>query len=779
MSLVIKSQISLLLSTPTTITYNKVFEHSTRLHATMVLSNSNKEKIKRAVPKVNNKLIESTACKLYIAYPDPTQWNDTGLMGAIVLADDLVGRTFFLKLVDIVGSRGVIWDQELYVDFAYHQDRTFFHTFEIEECMVGLLFEDTLEASRFFNKVTNRQKYASKETAGNKNAMKLKNRIAPQGNKVGSRGEFIDSNTGQRSRRAKGVLYYDDQSPPEWRLLYAELAAAGISEEMIAENRQFIKDYIAKQGGPLVGLEPPIPRRYAQGHTQSVTPVSQQLSEDSRKIKKAPPPPPPSSSQSQAHKAQQVSSYSPSPVLYTPSSVPPTPVPHAASNYNTEDFSGIESRLDLQSPSTATTPASPQTARFRVLPPNARIPQVQNQNVLHSIASSNSGMTEHNSLHKPAQYFQSPAQSPIASNSAHGAPPPLPSQNKRSGPPPPPRAGVRPSISVYPRYDSKSAPVTPGEGMPPPPPPRASRVITPLSPVRNATATHVTPTPNPPLSQGQMRPPPPPFSARSTAASILPQPVMPHSQEQPLEMAAPPEQKLQTILSDPHYKAPLPPKRVSVPQPASQQSTAPCTSPVPTYDTQTNHISPSVPTTSPVPFSAAQLQTLSEPNTGVPQPPPLSLTQQYPQGGDPPDRLTLSPEHPTIPQKIGAPPPPPLPPAQQSSPQSGAPPPPPLSALADSTAVTPSATHTGDASRDALLASIRDSGIRMLKKTDAPQLEKSSVLLQEAKGEPIPSTSLHPAPNQPETLADALASALNKRKGKVAASDDEDDGDDW
>ena len=32
----------------------------------------------------------------------------------------------------------------------------------------------------------------------------------------------MDVNTAQRQRRAKGVLYYDDVPPPEWRSLYAE-----------------------------------------------------------------------------------------------------------------------------------------------------------------------------------------------------------------------------------------------------------------------------------------------------------------------------------------------------------------------------------------------------------------------------------------------------------------------------------------------------------------------------------------------------------------------------
>ncbi|KAM9909966.1 hypothetical protein OXX69_004923 [Metschnikowia pulcherrima] len=71
----------------------------------------------------------------------------------------------------------------------------------------------------------------------------------------------------------------------------------------------------------------------------------------------------------------------------------------------------------------------------------------------------------------------------------------------------------------------------------------------------------------------------------------------------------------------------------------------------------------------------------------------------------------------------------------------------------------------------------------MLKKTDKSKLEKPSVLLQEARGEPVATPSA-PAggaggAGQPETLADALASALNKRKNKVADSDDDDDNDDW
>lgn len=80
-----------------------------------------------------------------------------------------------------------------------------------------------------------------------------------------------------------------------------------------------------------------------------------------------------------------------------------------------------------------------------------------------------------------------------------------------------------------------------------------------------------------------------------------------------------------------------------------------------------------------------------------------------------------------------------------------------------------------------MLASIRGAGLGLLKKTDKSQLERPSALLQEAKGEPVappPSGGAGALAGQPASLADALASALNKRKGKVSRSDDEDD-EDW
>lgn len=75
-----------------------------------ILDDNDKETVKRFVPKQTNKIQAVAVARLYVAYPNRSKWNYTGLQGAVVLANDLVGNTYWLKMVDIsvrlsVGSR--------------------------------------------------------------------------------------------------------------------------------------------------------------------------------------------------------------------------------------------------------------------------------------------------------------------------------------------------------------------------------------------------------------------------------------------------------------------------------------------------------------------------------------------------------------------------------------------------------------------------------------------------------------------------------------------------
>lgn len=66
-----------------------------------VLTDHDKETVKRTVPKSANKILAVAVARLYIAYPNKQQWAYTGLQGAAVLANDLIGNTFWIKLVDV------------------------------------------------------------------------------------------------------------------------------------------------------------------------------------------------------------------------------------------------------------------------------------------------------------------------------------------------------------------------------------------------------------------------------------------------------------------------------------------------------------------------------------------------------------------------------------------------------------------------------------------------------------------------------------------------------
>lgn len=66
-----------------------------------ILSDADKETVKRTVPKASNKIQAVAVARLYVAHPNRSRWTYSGLQGAAVLANDTVGNTLWIKLVDI------------------------------------------------------------------------------------------------------------------------------------------------------------------------------------------------------------------------------------------------------------------------------------------------------------------------------------------------------------------------------------------------------------------------------------------------------------------------------------------------------------------------------------------------------------------------------------------------------------------------------------------------------------------------------------------------------
>lgn len=93
------------------------------------LSTDDKSKVKAALPQSTHKIHTAALARIYFAYPQPTQWSYGGLQGALAFVFDRNKEVFMLSMVDLAGTRGIIWEHELYEGFEYFQDRPFFHSF--------------------------------------------------------------------------------------------------------------------------------------------------------------------------------------------------------------------------------------------------------------------------------------------------------------------------------------------------------------------------------------------------------------------------------------------------------------------------------------------------------------------------------------------------------------------------------------------------------------------------------------------------------------------------
>ncbi|KKF96666.1 Proline-rich protein LAS17 [Ceratocystis platani] len=250
-----------------------------------ILNDDDKETVRRYVPKQSNKIQAVAVAKLYVAHPSRSHWTDTGIQGAVVLSNDLVGNTFWLKIVDISPSnRGVIWDQEIYESWQYNQDRTFFHTFEMEECVAGLSFVDEKEAKQFLKKMNDREKNASKATkatpfGGSGQPVNHKHGIlgglfgghrhssAPT---VGAPRHQASSSNGNYSEFA--LL---DAFDPQWRENFGEdLKQMGLTEDLIKEDQEFIRTCTATRTPTTpISICPSLYYQYSELDQRSLQPL--------------------------------------------------------------------------------------------------------------------------------------------------------------------------------------------------------------------------------------------------------------------------------------------------------------------------------------------------------------------------------------------------------------------------------------------------------------------------------------------------------------------------
>ncbi|KAM7205585.1 proline-rich protein LAS17 [Rhypophila sp. PSN 637] len=460
-----------------------------------ILTDDDKETVKRFVPKQTNKIHAVAVARLYVAYPNRTRWTYTGLQGAVVLANDLVGNTYWIKMVDISpGNRGVIWDQEIFDTWHYNQDRVFFHTFELEECLAGLSFVDEKEAKQFLKKMNDREKNASKATiktpfggsapththkhhgllggifGGHRHSSaptppESPRHVAPPPSHSRSGSANGNIHNGYPVRSEFATL---DAFDPLWRENFGDdLKSKGLTDDFIRDNQDFIVDFLKQEQAEKsrqAAAPPPHMPLPVNGGSAGV---------------RAPPPPPPAAP----------------PAPKRAAAPPPPPAPRRSGK--------VEVAVQREPTPPRDPSPPPARPRFAVPPPISDAGKYAHIDPPRAVPAAPGPPPPPRPPKTPMD--ESEHQAP-----RFGVPPPFSGQ--RSVPPPPPSRGPVPPPPPSRETGQPASlppplpPKAPGPNAPPLPPP--SSRPGPSLPTRNAV-----PPPQPPPLPASNAPPPPPLPA--------------------------------------------------------------------------------------------------------------------------------------------------------------------------------------------------------------------------------------------------------------------------
>ncbi|GAA6022846.1 hypothetical protein JCM11491_007016, partial [Sporobolomyces phaffii] len=262
------------------------------------LTSSEKSLIKKHGPTgAGDKIHAAAIGRIYYAYPDPAKWSYSGISGAVAFGWGQSGG--WLKVIDLAGTRGNIWQHGIVEDIAYYQDRTFFHTFPSDDCMIGIAFSSESEASELFKKISNRHKYAAKYSSssggGSSSSAAIKSPSKSKKKKGGIDKSMIGAPSGFSHVAHMGFDsekgFTSNNIDPSWERLLTQLESQGISRSQILKNETFIRNYVEGSGGPDAATAAPTgpafaPRAPASNRAPAPPPPASS--------KRVPPPAPPS-----------------------------------------------------------------------------------------------------------------------------------------------------------------------------------------------------------------------------------------------------------------------------------------------------------------------------------------------------------------------------------------------------------------------------------------------------------------------------------------------------
>ncbi|KAJ1304980.1 hypothetical protein OPQ81_000023 [Rhizoctonia solani] len=433
---------------------------------------SEKATVKQHLPSSTTKIHTATVARVYYAHPNPNEWSYSGIQGALAFVSDKVRGGFWWRVVDLQGTRGIIWEHEVYEPILYTQDRPFFHSFAGDECMIGFSFPNESEALIMYKKFEKRNKLSTGGKAKAKSQPATPS--TPTRSKTKGKKGKIDKSMISAPSAFQHVAHmgYDSEGgftstglDPSWQALLESLGQYGVSKNDLQGNEDFIRGFVEEyraqekaQQAPTKGPPPPVNPRGGG---------------------KKPPPPPAPVRKRGAETRESISSLPPAtPAEPTPAPAPPTNAPPR--------------------PPSAPPPRPPSSAPPP--PPSAPPPPP-------------SAPPPPPTLAPPPPPSAPPPRPPTsAPPPPPTAPPPRP---PTSAPPPPPAAPPPPAPPTSAPPRPPAAPPPPpaplgGRGAPPPPPPPPAGAPPPPPPPPPPTGAPPPPPPPPPPAGAPPPPPPPP-----------------------------------------------------------------------------------------------------------------------------------------------------------------------------------------------------------------------------------------------------------------------------
>ncbi len=235
-------------------------------NASKIISAPERKLLTRAMGKYQFPLA-MTVAKMYLSDRKSKNWYDTGVWGAVVLTIDRQRDTkpHLIKILDM-GNFRTLFCQELYEMIQYRAPQPDFHSFEIEDRVVGLRFACTAEAEDFRSNVQRRLEKLAEDMNQRRREVKGERKRNWMGRVKGFLGLRREEKKKMEIGRPKDFQHkahigfdpengFDlDNLTPEWKALFKN---AGIRKKHL-RNKDRAKEIFAKISSTLGEDAPPL-----------------------------------------------------------------------------------------------------------------------------------------------------------------------------------------------------------------------------------------------------------------------------------------------------------------------------------------------------------------------------------------------------------------------------------------------------------------------------------------------------------------------------------------